>query len=265
MTFLYPSQNTSDKQFEKTSDSSANNALAGISPAVSTIVLKTLQDIARSPPVPCLSDISSVALEILQAVQTSRGHKEEFKELGTDTCGLVYAINATCQGLVNDGKSLSTDLEENLKQLLSSIMKQIRDFIAQQSRRNRFSCLLTYKSDSEAIQKYRDGLKHSLDIFGFQSGITIRELVARMAEQQQADRGRSTSNEASKASDHRGAGSGGSNFDTTFPDFNSASFSGSIRVNNVAGNQHNSSNETHYFTTNSFNDSNYADGHCIGR
>ncbi|KAJ8072438.1 hypothetical protein AAF712_007968 [Marasmius tenuissimus] len=110
------SKTKSKKQSEEAPESTASNVLAAIS-GVSVLVLETLQDVARFAPVPYLSDISSVALGILEAVQTFKGNKEGFKKLGADTCELVYAINATCQGLTKDDKPLSTDLQENLRQL----------------------------------------------------------------------------------------------------------------------------------------------------
>ncbi|KAL0569092.1 hypothetical protein V5O48_012881 [Marasmius crinis-equi] len=251
---------TDNKEEEKSSTQptdQSNNVLAAMS-GVSVIVLQTLQDVARFAPIPYLSDISAVALGILEAVQTFKGNKEGFRKLGEDVCELVYAINATCENLVKNGKPLSKDLEANLAHLSSSI-KRVQAFVAKQLRRHRISRFLTYKSDSTAIQEYRDNLRHCLDVFGLQSDITIRELVSRIAEQQEVDRarggtGRETDPEPIQSPQTQGAG--GSSFQTTFPGFNSGVFSGSISVNNVAGNQHHSSNEISSTVNNSYNNLN---------
>ncbi|KAL0563471.1 hypothetical protein V5O48_018596 [Marasmius crinis-equi] len=212
---------------------------------MSAIVLRTLQDVARFAPVPYLSDISGVALGILEAVQTVKGNKESFKKLGEDVCELVYAINSTCDGLVKNGKPLPKDLEGNLAQLSSSI-RRVQAFVAKQLRRHRISRLLTYKSDSRAIQEYRDDLRHCLDVFGLQSDITIRELVLRIAEQQEADRARDDCGVATNSVPPiqgplplQGAGTG--NCQTTPPGLDFGAYSGRTSVNNVAGDQHHSS------------------------
>ncbi|KAK1234205.1 hypothetical protein PQX77_002597 [Marasmius sp. AFHP31] len=59
-------------------ESTANTVLAAAS-GVSILVLETLQDIARFASAPYLSDIASLALGILQAVQTSKDTKRNSK------------------------------------------------------------------------------------------------------------------------------------------------------------------------------------------
>ncbi|KAL0564664.1 hypothetical protein V5O48_017377, partial [Marasmius crinis-equi] len=253
----FDDSSTNSKQRERPAQPTeqSNDVLTAVS-GVSELVLRTLQDVARFAPVPYLSDISSVALGILEAVQTSKGNKEGFAKLGEDVCELVYAVNATCEGLVKNDKALSKDLEANLGQLSNSV-KQVQAFVTKQLGRHRISRFLTYKSDSGAIQEYRDNLRHCLDVFGLQSDITIRELVSRIAEQQEVNSaGGRTGGEETRPEPiqrPRDRGAGGNNFQTTFPGFNSGAFSGSISVNNVAGDQHHSSNENRSTVNNSYN------------
>ncbi|KAK1221294.1 hypothetical protein PQX77_015904 [Marasmius sp. AFHP31] len=229
--------------------STTNNALA-VKSGVSVLVLDSLQDVARLAPVPYLSIVCSAASWIVETVQTFKENKAAYKALGEDTCGVVYAI---CQEAMKENKTWTAKLEEKHRQLWMSI-KQIQSFIGRQWRRRQFSRLLTYKPDSEEIQRYRDSnLKDCLKIFELPSNITVRELVRRISEEQ-SDRGPSTS----------GAGRENNTFHTTLPGLDSASFSGNIRVNNVAEDQRNSNNESHSFTANSYNNDNHAGGHSIG-
>ena len=68
MTFLFSWNKKSKKESAEASESKTNNVLAVVS-GVSVLVLETLRDVARFAPVPYLSDISSVALGILEAAQ----------------------------------------------------------------------------------------------------------------------------------------------------------------------------------------------------
>ncbi|KAJ8072454.1 hypothetical protein PM082_016013 [Marasmius tenuissimus] len=189
MSFLF-SKSKSEKRSsdpEKGPASTATNALAAIS-GVPAPVLETLQDVARLAPAPYLSIICSVALWILEAVQTFKENKEAYKGLGEDTCGVVYAINDTCQESMKENTTWTTELEEKLSKIWVSI-KQIQSFIGGQLRRSGSSRrLLTYKSDFERIQRHRDSsLKDCLNIFRLSSNIAVRELVRGISEKQQAD------------------------------------------------------------------------------
>ncbi|KAK1219124.1 hypothetical protein PQX77_018165 [Marasmius sp. AFHP31] len=98
-------------------DPTVNNVLASLS-GVSILALETLQDVARFTPVPYLSDISSAALKILEAVRTYRGNKEAFRKLCSEICDLICTVHTTCDGLTKNDKPLPDDLQDNLKQLL---------------------------------------------------------------------------------------------------------------------------------------------------
>ncbi|KAL0065139.1 hypothetical protein AAF712_007975 [Marasmius tenuissimus] len=243
MRFL-SSSTKSKNQSEEAAEHTANDDLIAIS-EVSGLVLETLQDVARLAPAPYLSDISSVALRILKAVKTSKENTQCFEKLGVDTCNLVYAIVANCLRLTENNKALSADLQGNLRQL-SSFLKQVEGYIDKQSRRSRISRFLTHKSESEAVRGYRDGLKHCLHSFGLQPDITIHELATKIEEQRA---------NGEPVEDQSYAEREGSDFHTTFSGFSSGSFSGNFRVDNVAGDQRNRSDETHSFTTRSFNGS----------
>ncbi|KAF9267799.1 hypothetical protein L218DRAFT_1073884 [Marasmius fiardii PR-910] len=216
---------------------SSTNLLSAIS-GVSVIILETLKDVARFAPVPYLSDISYAALSILDAVQTCSSNKEGFKRLASDSCELVYAVTSTCNGITKDGKTLPADLEEHLRQLLESL-RRVQGFIAKQLRRNRFSRFLTYRSDTGTIQEYREDLRHSLDLFGLQSDITIRETVQRISEKQEELRTSNGSQSGTRPQRPQPVA-----YNSIFSDVQSGTFSGNIRINNVAGDQQSSNNQS---------------------
>ncbi|KAL0065140.1 hypothetical protein AAF712_007976 [Marasmius tenuissimus] len=118
MSFLFSKSKSKKRSSdpEKGPASTATNALAAIS-GVPAPVLETLQDVARLAPAPYLSIICSVALWILEAVQTFKENKEAYKGLGEDTCGVVYAINDTCQGFMKENTTWTTELEEKLSKI----------------------------------------------------------------------------------------------------------------------------------------------------
>ncbi|KAL0058639.1 hypothetical protein AAF712_014685 [Marasmius tenuissimus] len=239
MSFLFSKSKSKKRSLEEVP--MTNNALA-VKSGVSVLVLDALQDVARLAPVPYLSIICSVARWILETVQTFDENKEAYKALGEDTCGVVYAINDTCQGFMKENETWTADLEENLRQLWvysfrGSLLLESRPMITPLGPSNRFKAI----SAANCAELPLD--------------ITIHEPVRRMSENQQADHGSSTS----------GAGRENSTFHTTLPGSDSGSFSGNIHVNDVAGNQHNSGNESHSFMVNSHNNGNRAGGHSIGR
>ncbi|KAK7051480.1 hypothetical protein VNI00_004454 [Paramarasmius palmivorus] len=65
-------------------------------------LLLTLNDIAAYTSVPYLSDASSLALGILQAVQQCHSNKTDFITLAEKTCELVLEINETCKAIVRE-------------------------------------------------------------------------------------------------------------------------------------------------------------------
>ncbi|KAL0569093.1 hypothetical protein V5O48_012882 [Marasmius crinis-equi] len=254
----------------------SNNVLS-----VSVTILQTLQRVARRTSVPYLSNISSVALGILEDAQTFKGNKGLIK-LGEEVCDVVYAISVTCEDLVKNGKPLSKNLEGNLEKLSSSI-KRIQAFVTRQLCRHRIARFLTLKSDCGEIQEYRDDLWHFLDFFGVSyqpfyvclrpethqiaqlesKNITIGELASSIAgKQQETDQARGSTGREEEANPEpiqrpRAQGVGSSSFRTTFPGFNCGlSFSGNISVNNVDGDQHHSSNEQSSMVNKSYDNPN---------
>ncbi|KAL0569090.1 hypothetical protein V5O48_012879, partial [Marasmius crinis-equi] len=210
---------------------------------VPVVTLEALQDAAHLTSVPYLSSISGVALNIVQAVKTFEINKEDFIKLAGDVCGLVHDIHAECRNLMTDGKSLPKDLEAHLGQLLH-IVKKIQTFVAEQSGRYPISQFLTQKSDSKAVHGYRDDLGYWLKIFGLQRDITNGETIPRIARKQE------------EADPEPIRYAGGSDFQTNSPGFNSDAPRKSIIVDNVAGDQHHSTNKNHSTITNSYNNVN---------
>ncbi|KAJ8072457.1 hypothetical protein PM082_016016 [Marasmius tenuissimus] len=148
---------------------------------------------------------------------------------------------------------------------ISRFLQQIQGHIDKRLCQSRISRFLSRRSESEVVRAYRDGLKHRLhtvevpfqsfwvlnsrltrftnQLQPVQSDITIRELAAKIEEQQQAKRVRNTKGEPDEYQSY--AKREGSNFHTTFCGFGSGSFFGNFRVDNAAGGQHNRSDESH--------------------
>ncbi|KAI3614961.1 hypothetical protein WG66_017015 [Moniliophthora roreri] len=234
------SEMEADPEYTLSKSEEVFSAISG----VSTMILQALKDAARFTPVPYLSEVSSLALGVVDAFETCKSNKEGFKRLAADCCDLVFAIGTVCGGYMKDGTPLSTELEDHLK-LLRRTLRQIIEFTEKQGRRNRISRFLTYRSDSEKIQAYRERLRHAMDLFGLQSDISIHETVKRIAAHQEGPGQRVDSDELSLPNRD--------NLRVAFPGFTSSSLSGNIKFNNVVGDQSNTNNENHTTNTNSHN------------
>ncbi|KAF8626478.1 hypothetical protein AX17_006534 [Amanita inopinata Kibby_2008] len=157
---------------------------------VTTVVLKTLTDVAKFSPVPYLSDAAGLALAILSIVQQTRDNKDGYMRLAEDACELVYAVVSARTrkegegGEGNEGGDGTPGLEENIRQLVTTLTS-IERFATKGASRNRVKAFFRSSSDAGKIAEYREKLKLCLGLFGLQSDISIRETVARMAAQQE--------------------------------------------------------------------------------
>ncbi|TFK35759.1 hypothetical protein BDQ12DRAFT_668382 [Crucibulum laeve] len=177
---LHPSNSM---QQRKESTSNGKKVMEG-SIELTGILLTTLQDAARLSPVPGLSDAASLALGILKMVETAQGNSEAFKKLAKDACGLVYTVVCSVQEMQYKKETIDKSLFDNTDELVKNL-HSIQKFAEKEGRRGKLMRLLRYQSDMGKIQGYREMLRHSLDIFGLQSNISMRDSVARMMEQQE--------------------------------------------------------------------------------
>ncbi|KAL0578551.1 hypothetical protein V5O48_003452 [Marasmius crinis-equi] len=205
----------------------------------SVIVLKALKSVADWAPVPYLSGIASIALGILETVQSCKSNKEDFNDLGRDACELVYAIHTTRTDLERDGGALSTDLQRDLGQLLD-FLKEVQIFVYTKGMRSVVSRLFAAltKSDAEEIAHFRQRLAHYLDIFQLQADITIRQLVSRLASRDKvkADLVRPTTEDGRRARSVQIPQSSYSSSLIIYPPSNSGSSAENIGVgNNISG------------------------------
>ncbi|TFK35758.1 hypothetical protein BDQ12DRAFT_611426 [Crucibulum laeve] len=170
-------------QQRKESTSNGKKVMEG-SIELTGILLTTLQDAARLSPVPGLSDAASLALGILKMVETAQGNSEAFKKLAKDACGLVYTVVCSVQEMQYRKETIDKSLFDNTDELVKNL-HSIQKFAEKEGRRGKLMRLLRYQSDMGKIQGYREMLRQSLDIFGLQSNISMRDSVARMMEQQE--------------------------------------------------------------------------------
>ncbi|KAJ4479695.1 hypothetical protein C8J55DRAFT_489337 [Lentinula edodes] len=61
-----------------------------------SLTLSALRDAAALAPIPYLGEAASLAIDIWDAVQSTRDTKASLKSLGSDAISLVYAVMATC-------------------------------------------------------------------------------------------------------------------------------------------------------------------------
>ncbi|EDR07261.1 uncharacterized protein LACBIDRAFT_328103 [Laccaria bicolor S238N-H82] len=151
---------------------------------ISNIVLTTLNNAASMAPVPYLQQAAGLALGILNIVQGAKDNRDAFHKLAADTCELVYVVlcmyeEATKKG---DDRGPSRKLVDDLQGLLGTI-SSIERFLRKEVSRGALFRLVRSKADLGKIQEYRDTLRRSLDLFGLQSNVAIREATSQLINQ----------------------------------------------------------------------------------
>ncbi|KAJ3929345.1 MAG: hypothetical protein NXY57DRAFT_963708 [Lentinula lateritia] len=84
---------------EQTKNAKRRSGKEEFFPALSgatSLTLSALRDAAALAPIPYLGEAASLAIDIWDAVQTTRDTKASLKSLGSDAISLVYAVMATC-------------------------------------------------------------------------------------------------------------------------------------------------------------------------
>ncbi|KAJ3890863.1 hypothetical protein GG344DRAFT_77463 [Lentinula edodes] len=84
---------------EQTKNAKRRSGKEDFFPALSgatSLTLSALRDAAALAPIPYLGEAASLAIDIWDAVQSTRDTKASLKSLGSDAISLVYAVMATC-------------------------------------------------------------------------------------------------------------------------------------------------------------------------
>ncbi|KAF8626050.1 hypothetical protein AX15_005104 [Amanita polypyramis BW_CC] len=149
---------------------------------VSAVVLTTLKDVSRIPPVPFLSDAAGIAITIIGVVQKARSNKDGFKRLAEDSCELVYAIVRAHKDIAKE-EDVPKDLIENLEQLVNTLLS-VQKLSQKGTSRNIFRAMFRSGVDAGKIQDYRAKIQQSMRVFGLQTDISLRDTVAKLAAQQ---------------------------------------------------------------------------------
>lgn len=144
-------------------------------------VLKTLETIAKVSPVPGLSEAAKLALQITDTVKAARANKEGFKRLAADASQLVYVIISAHQNISREDQA-DPNLIENLDHVLV-ILDNIEELASKGASRSRFVAFWMSSFDAGKITEHRERLQQCLNKFGFESEISIRVIVVRLAAQ----------------------------------------------------------------------------------
>ncbi|GAW09280.1 protein [Lentinula edodes] len=179
------------------------------------LTLSALRDAAALAPIPYLGEAASLAIDIWDAVQSTRDTKASLKSLGSDAISLVYAVMATCdevlkrhrqqesaESTVEDTQKLEkensqideevnkdrdpskpeqTKKEEEINPELRHNLERLCRHVAS---RNAFIRFLTVRSDTGKVTEFQNKMKMALDLFTLQSNITLRQVTGRIEAQQ---------------------------------------------------------------------------------
>jgi len=150
---------------------------------VATEVSKTLQNVARTSPIPALKQSANLTLEITTSVQTAKGNKENFEGLACDARELVFVTFCAVRNMGREG-DLSPDLRKHLEHLdqVLNVLIQIKEFADKISSRNMFSALMPAGADAEQIHSYRQMLQQCASQFG--TDVNIKVMVYKLVAQQ---------------------------------------------------------------------------------
>ncbi|TFK61868.1 hypothetical protein BDN72DRAFT_903720 [Pluteus cervinus] len=215
---------SSQKPSRKRSKSSKSDALL----QVSSLVVSTLKDAASYAPIPGLQQAAGIALTILDAAQAVKTNKQAYAQLAEDVCEILYIVIRTIQDAGQKGDAPSGKLTADLEKVKQKLVP-IDAFIKKQLSRNILMRLLCYKADSGKIQDHRNALKHSLELFGLESHIVLREATSSMMSQQEELLSQLRSQQPTAPIDPR-------QLYGSMAGFPSITASGTITVTNVAGN-----------------------------
>ncbi|ESK84408.1 hypothetical protein Moror_11065 [Moniliophthora roreri MCA 2997] len=185
----------------------------------------TLNDISTYTTVPYLSEASSLALSILEAVQQCRSNKADILSLGERVGALILEIRQTCEAAAHqEGKHLGINssesplLMQHLKKFCETL-SEIKHFALCQKDRNWFIRFLKHKSDAEHIVEFRRKLDEAMDMFTMQSLIVIRKKLDRAASAPQPT---NTSTNSMFGPNFKGNISGNASFNTVGRDQHNA-------------------------------------------
>jgi len=123
------------------------------------------------------------AVELTHEIQAI-ANKGKFQRLANDARDVVEAITR-CTEQCSDGAKteIPQDLRANLRNLVSTL-SAIQRFAKRRAGQNKLFRTLMHIPDHRAIQKYRQELRQSLDLFRLKSTLDMQEGIARLVKQQ---------------------------------------------------------------------------------
>ncbi|KAF9458773.1 hypothetical protein BDZ94DRAFT_1312955 [Collybia nuda] len=159
-----------------TKSSSSDGSLLGISETILTII----NDAARLSFVPFFQEAAGLTLGILNIIRGAKDNKDGFKYLASDACALVYTIIRISQ----EKNGLTPKDLDNVKELLKLTLASIERFARRETSQSLILRVVRHKSDVGKIQRYRETLRNSLDLFQLEASITIQESLNHITQRQ---------------------------------------------------------------------------------
>ncbi|KAG6824789.1 hypothetical protein H0H92_005823 [Tricholoma furcatifolium] len=144
-----------------------------------SVIISALVNVAKISSLPYLQGAASFALNITECIQHVRSNKEAFKRLADDACALVYVLHCAHEQATT--KTLHPSFLQNTKELCQTL-NEIDTYVRMHASKRMMLRIIQYKSDPGTIEEFRERLKHSLDIFGVKSSISIHDSLSSLDE-----------------------------------------------------------------------------------
>nr|GAT56294.1 predicted protein [Mycena chlorophos] len=143
---------------------------------IAQTVLQVLGDIASlGPGGSYLQGACQLALNICNTAQV-KNNKEDFTQLATDACELVYVIAIGLQTIEDRGMTVSPSMQAWIGQL-EGTLNEIYEFARAAASKKMGFRWFRNSTQSKDLTDYRTKLRQALDKFGLQSQMSIHESV----------------------------------------------------------------------------------------
>ncbi|KAJ3758903.1 hypothetical protein EV360DRAFT_82609 [Lentinula raphanica] len=186
------------------------------------LTLDALRSAAALAPVPYLSEVATLAIDIWNILQTTKNTKGSLHSLAADAISLVYVAMTTCDEILKqnhdtnneqmdsaleDGLAVNNKINENDKlplkepvkaqnttsldlelwqnlQELYQTLQNIEKFAKQVASRSPVLRFLTARADAGKVIEFQNKMKLALDLFMLKSHISLRQVTGRIETQQ---------------------------------------------------------------------------------
>ncbi|KAJ3766190.1 hypothetical protein FB446DRAFT_827056 [Lentinula raphanica] len=186
------------------------------------LTLEALRSAAALAPVPYLSEVATLAIDIWNILQTTKNTKDSLHSLAADAISLVYVAMTTCDEILKqnsdtnneqmdsaleDGLAVNNKINENDKsplkgpvkaqnttsldlellqnlQELHRTLQNIEKFAKQVASRSPVLRFLTARADAGKVIEFQNKMKLALDLFMLKSHISLRQVTGRIETQQ---------------------------------------------------------------------------------